>query len=370
MRITQILYSGLGGHGSVAFSLLDADEKTQWDPFMGFLGIEPLSEDYVQKCHEKKIAFRYFSAVSGKPWMTWLAIYQWLEEVRPEAVILHSPTALLPCLWYTRRFTVPLVVVEHEPNALKRSVDWGVSRLVQLFADSVVLLTPDYQKEMKQRLGSFFQFRKNHVIPNGIDTQLFCPSAYSFDSNLNKKRVIRMGMAARFTETKRQDVLVEMMVELNKKMPEVEWKLSLAGQGVNWNTIAELIRDKELQSCIELPGMLDPQALSAWLQSLDIYLHASEGETLSTSLLQAMATGLPIVASDVPGIRNLVGGDNACGLLVSSQSPQEFADSVLKLFKDDALRDTIGKQGHDMVLSKYSQEKMFNAYDRLLQKHV
>jgi glycosyltransferase involved in cell wall biosynthesis len=371
MRIAQLLYSGLGGHGSVAFSLLDADKEQKWNPLMGFLGIEPMSEAYVKICEEKKISYQYFPAISGKPWMMWPSIYQWLDENCPEAIILHSPTAFLPCFLYSRRLKVPLVIVEHQANVLKRSVDWGVSRLVQLFADSVVLLTPDYEKEMRQRLGSFFQFRKNHVIPNGIDTQLFCPSVNSTDSILKKKRVVRMGMAARFTPTKRQDVLVAMMECLNKKRPDVEWHLSLAGNGENFEKIDSMIRTKGLQNSIGLPGMLDQQALSSWIHSLDYYLHASEGETLSMSLLQAMASGLVIVASDVPGISNLVGGDHTCGILVDSQSPQGFADSVLCLVNDStSMKGSMGQRGRMLVLTEYSQEKMFTAYNRLLQKYA
>jgi len=371
MHVAQILYSGLGGHGSVAFSLLDADKKKEWVTIMGFLGIEQISDAYVQLCEEKKISYRYFQAISGKPWKMWTKIYLWLDENRPDAVILHSPTAIMPCLLYSRRSKVPLVVVEHQSNVLKRSVDWGVSRFVQLFADSVVLLTPEYKKEMQERLGSFFQCRKNHIIPNGIDTQLFCPHDNSSNSIHNKKRVVKMGMAARFTPTKRQDVLVTMMEYLIKKRPDVEWRLSLAGHGANWEKIYGLISEKRLQHCIELPGMLDPQALSSWLHSLDIYLHASEGETLSTSLLQVMASGLPIVASDVPGISNLVGGDQPCGLLVNSQSPQGFADSVINLVNDTTtLKYIMGKRGRILALTEYSQEKMFDAYNKLFRKYA
>src|SRR6185369_3377712 len=230
MRVAQILYAGLGGHGSVAFPLLDADKEGQWQPLLGFLGIEPLSVAYSENCKERGIPFSYFAAMPGKPWKTWPRIAQWLKASRPDAIVLHSGTALVPCLWHARRQGIPLVVVEHQANALKKRSDWIFSHLAMTLADGVVVLTPDYQQELKFRLGMFYRSGRVHVIPNGINTNRFI----SICSPVKRARTVRLGMASRFTKTKRHDVLMKMMVKLHRREPEIDWHLSLAGDGERW----------------------------------------------------------------------------------------------------------------------------------------
>lgn len=362
IQVVQFLYSGLGGHGSVVFSLLNADVHKQWCPLLGFVGIEPLSVSYTNTCAAAGIAHKYFAATVGKPWRTWLRIVQWLNSCRPDAILMHSVSLLLPCLVHSYLRGVPLVVVEHQANALKRRSEWVFSYLAMLLADKVVLLTPAYKQELKTRLGWGFRESKVKVIPNGIDTTKFTPHSRLVNQ---RKRSIRMGMASRFTPTKRQDVLVAMMNELRQCEPNIEWQLSLAGNGEKWGAIQKLVKNSNLENCIDLPGQIDEPELIKWYQSLDIYIHASEGETLSTALLQAMASGLPIVGSDVPGIRNLIASDVECGLLADQQIPESFAKLVIRLSKDRTVGDVLGIAGRNLAVSTYGQDKMFASYMNL-----
>jgi len=91
------------------------------------------------------------------------------------------------------------------------------------------------------------------------------------------------------------------------------------------------VRVAGLEDCVDLTGYLTPDRLAVGVRSLDIYLHASAGETLSISILQAMATGLPIVGSDVPGISGLLKGEHNCGVLMSNSTPEGFCAAVLAL---------------------------------------
>jgi len=96
---------------------------------MGFIGIELLTAAYAETCRRQNIPYRYFCAVSGQPWRSWLGILRWLEEGKPETVLLHSITALLPCWRYARKNGVRLVTVEHTPNVVKTRGEWMFSAL-------------------------------------------------------------------------------------------------------------------------------------------------------------------------------------------------------------------------------------------------
>lgn len=346
----------------MAFSVIDGDASAEWQPLMGFVGIEPLNPDYTARCQARGIPYEYFAVLPGKSWRAWARIFRWLSDCRPEAIVLHGPSTLLACRIYAYGRRVPIVVVEHQSNALKRRTEWVFSCLAMFLADRVVVLTPAYDLELKQRLGLFYRGGKVRIIPNGIDTSRFAPSA----SSVNRGRSVRLGMAARFTSTKRQDLLIDMLAELRRLEPGIDWRLSLAGDGTAWENVNRTIRAKGLDACVSMPGQLDEDQLIDWYHSIDIYLHASEGETLSTSLLQAMACALPIVASDVPGIKNLLSGKTICGVLVEGQSAEGFASAVTKLVKEPEVAAALGEAGRQLVKRSYSHDQMFAKYRALL----
>ena len=351
----------------MAFSLINADRSAAWQPVMGFIGIEPLNPVYAQICESRDISYEYFGAPPGKSWRCWPRIFRWLTKSRPDAVIVHSIGALLPCFLYARSRGVPVVAVEHQSNALKYRSDWFFSYLAMLLARRVVVLTPAYDRELRERLGRLYFGGKVRIIPNGIDLSRFA----RLDRPLGKCGAVRMGMASRFTKTKRQDVLLDVLDELRKSKPEIDWRLSLAGDGETWEAFSRTIRERRLDGYISLPGLLGEDDLIDWFRSIDIYLHASEGETLSTSLLQAMACGLPIVASDVPGIRNLLSEGQGCGVLVEEQDPNGFASAVIGLFKAPGIAAALGEAGRNLVEKRYNHAQMFSKYaDLLAQLHL
>lgn len=363
LRVAQLLYSGLGGHGSVAFSLLEADKESQWRPMMGFLGIEPLSLPYEVICKRQGIPYDYIAAIPGQPWRAWPGVFRWLARRRPEAIILHSVTALLPCWWYARRHRVPLIVVEHQHNALKKRSEWAVSRFAMLLGDAVVLLTPAYRQELKQTLGCFYRDSQVRIIPNGVNTTRFAPRGEPVSK---QSTVVRLGMAARFTPSKRQDALIDALALLRRQTPAIDWRLSLAGHGETWDAMRHKAGAAGVAHCIDFPGHLNEEELIDWFHGLDIYLHASEGETLSTALLQAMAMGLPIVASDVPGIANLLKGDAEYGLLVPDSKSDGFAKEIQSLTRDAGSAMRLGRTARARVVEAYSQDAMFAAYRELV----
>lgn len=364
LKIAQILYSGLGGHGSVAFSILEGITSNIYIFIFGFLGIEPLLNNYKNKCKEKGINQRYFKAIAGKPFYSWPKIVIWLYKERPDAIILHSVSAIIPVLIYTKITKTPLIFVEHQANSLKKPSAWKISKLGMKFADKIVYLTESYKNEMELALSKLFLSKKVCIIPNGIDTQRFIPSKNPI---LGRKK-INIGMAARFTSMRRQDILVECIEELKENYPHFDWHLTLAGDGETFKDVAKLVQDKNLQNNISLHGNLDEQELIQWFQDLDIYVHATEGETLSTSMLQAMACGLPIIASNVPGVKNLVSNSEEFGILVHEQTASEFNKAIGELANNKEKARKMSITARNIAIGNYSIENMSFKYLELIKE--
>jgi glycosyltransferase involved in cell wall biosynthesis len=365
MKVLQILYSGLGGHGGVAFALHKAAVKVRsWKDSMLFVGIEPVVPQYEQICARDAMECSSVQTRAGRPWASWLPVYRSLKKTQPDAILLHSVKLILPCWLYSRRRGVPLVAVEHQQNVLKAPSEWMVSWLLMLLADQVVVLTDEYRRDLEKGLSRWFNREKVSVIANGTDVQFFSPEAgiagHDHDTML-------LGMAARFSSAKGQALLVHALEALCESDQQGKWRLTLAGEGDTLEQVRQLVEDKGMQDVVEFAGYLAEEELAAWFRRLDVYVHASDGETLSTSLLQAMSTGLPIVASDAPGIRNLIGGAEPVGLLADNDDPVAFARILRELGDDESLRKRLAQSARRRAVEKYSHETMYRNYSRILE---
>lgn len=358
MKVAQILYSGLGGHGSVVFSLIGGDTQKKWANVLGFLGIEPQLPEYRARCEEAALPYRYFPARAGRPWTQWWAIFRWFAAERPDAIINHSAAALVPCAFYAAAAGIPLVYVEHTPIDTKSSREWMASRLAMIIADGVVMLTAEYERLSRERLGLWMQVSKVSIIPNGINTNRFVPSATKCDAT-GKRRI---GMAARFSSAKRQDLLIEVVRALYRTNPNAGWQLTLAGDGEELKRL-EALAQETAPGLVEFAGLLDEDKLVRWFHSLDIYAHASNGETLSTSLLQAKACELPIVASDVKGIRELLEPDQA--ILAPNDDVTAWTIAILDICSDPREAGRRAKRAREATVENFGAAAMHRRYDEL-----
>lgn len=346
--------------------MLAADTAREHDWVFGFFGDTPVDPYYRERCAEYGADWAAFRVTPGRPYRAWVQLSRWLCRVRPEALILHSITAILPCRWYASRHRARLLTVEHTPNAVKRRTERMASRLSMLLADKVVVLTPEYRNELAVAYGCLFRAEKVATVPNGIDTARFSPAQGADRASTS---VVRIGMAARFSFSKRQDLLIGMLERLTEMRPDLAVELSLIGDGTELARIRTLAEKSLVASKIRFEGLLSENKVADWMRSLDLYVHASEGETLSTSLLQAMATALPIVASDIPGVRNLLEGTNRFGLCVANEE-ESFARAVEGLLSDRQSAQVSADRARARVVDSYSHRVMLQRYLQLLRPAV
>lgn len=358
MKVVQVLYSGLGGHASVVFSLVDGDIEKKWQHSLVFYGIEPLNGEYAKKAADRQLNYVAIQAETGKPWKSWKLFYHQLKAAAPDVILLHSSSLLIPAWWYCRRHRKKLVTIEHTPNQVKRKSEKWTSILSQYFSHRVVLLTDDYREELQEILGKHFHAKKNFVIPNGIDTGYFVPALKE-----RNKAAIKLGMAARFSLQKDQALLIDVMEQLQKDN-YTQFQLSLAGGGEELDNIKSRALQKGVNEKLCFTGNLDEPGLLSFYQGLDIYLHASKGETMSTSIMQAMSCGLPVIASDIPGINNLLNEDT--GFLVNHTVPA-FVTAIKELYNDPLAGDK-GGNARKFAEDHFSHKKMFDLYNQLIQK--
>jgi glycosyltransferase involved in cell wall biosynthesis len=250
------------------------------------------------------------------------------------------------------------IVRETHANELKTKRDWKALKLALKFADKIVFLSDEYNGQVKKRFPGLYRSSKIAVIPNGIDLELYRPAE---KTNTNP---IVLGMQGRIVIIKDHDTLLEAFAMLKQQLPQLELQLKIAGDGEYKNVLKKKAIQLGIAASVEFTGTLDENELVAFIRSLDIYVHASLGETMSTAIMQAMACKKTIVASDVPGINNMIIHKNT-GWLVPVKDAAAMASVITQLINDKELASGLAAKAYRFALDHYSNAKMFNRYKEL-----
>ncbi len=358
-NILQILYSGLGGHGSVFFSLVEADVKKEFRHSAIFYGIEPLLEDYALKCNQLNIPYVYEKKRQGLDLDTQRSFLSWMEEQRPDAIILHSPPMLYLCRKYRKKFPkTRLLLVEHNSNSLKGSKGWILSSLAFPFVDHVVYLTESYKKEVQKKIGIFFKSHKAAVIANGINTSRFCPK------ELPSSRVVNIGMCGRMNSHKDFGGLIDAFETLIKRQLNFRLKLDLAGDGPDRSRLEDYVQSIGLQKDVTFRGLLGEAELVSFYQGLNIYAHSTFAETMSTSVMQALASGIPTIASSVSGMQLVL--PSSIGVHVEPGNSTAMCNAIEALLSNRQKQEQMAMQSRSYAMENLSNITSWKQYLQLL----
>jgi glycosyltransferase involved in cell wall biosynthesis len=363
-KVTQVLYSGLGGHGSVALSLIGADTEQAWTSRLLFVGVEKVAEGYVKRCNDLNVPHDDVLTIPSRPWRGWGKVYQALQKSSPDVIILHSTTSLPPVALYSLCHGTRLITVEHTPAPLKSTAEKVMSRLAAICSKRVVTLSAGYREHLLA--GSIFhRLRQNKIVvaPNGIDVDMFAPT-----ETQGSRATLRIGMAARFSDAKRQELLIEALEQLTLGRPEINWELTLAGDGEKLGGLRLRAQQGCASNRIHFAGYLEEGQLVAWFRTLDLYAQASDGEALSTAMLQAMAMGLPIVGSPVEGITDLLTNEQVVGVVAQTNTAEAFAAAIFELAASSERQAELGRGARALVCRRFSQKTMFAAYEALIEE--
>lgn len=202
-------------------------------------------------------------------------------------------------------------------------------------ADAVLALTED----MKQRMLEICN-RDISVVPNGISPEKFNIKSGEKKKG-NSKTIIFVG---RLHPVKGVSYLIEAMAIVHREMTDA--KLILVGDGVERSKLEELAEKLDLNSCIQFMGQVQQEIVPTMLQQADLFALPSLSESFGIVNLEAMAASLPIVATNVGGIPDII-EEGVNGYLVNAKRPSEIADRILMLLRNDKLREEISANNRE-----------------------
>lgn len=359
LTIAHVLSSfGLGGQERVAVDLAKAQRSQGHQVIAVSLaasGEGPIATAFRQAGVEIETVTKHHSVDVALP----LRIASHLTGWRVDVVHTHNPHALIYGAPAARLLRAAAVHSKHGINPdLARRV-W-LRRAAAKLVDAYVAVTPSLAKIALQNREC--EPDKVRVIPNGIDTALYAP-------NPSARQRVRaelgipedawlVGTVGRLAPEKDQGLLIDAM----KELLHARCRLLIVGAGPELETLRSRAQATGRQQFIHLVGERDdvPQLLAA----LDLFALTSRSEGLPLVLLEAMATGLPVLSTAVGGIPDLV-RHRATGFLTPMQDLVSFSKYLSWLASKPYEAFEIAHAGRELVLARHSVSRMAQDYESL-----
>ena len=302
------------------------------------------------------------------------------RQLRPSLVHTRNLAALEACLpaWWNG---VP-VRVHGEHGWDVSDIEGGnwkhrlTRRLYRPFVSHYIALSKHLERYLDERIG----VRGSQVtqIYNGVDTQRFVP-ARLLRNNVRpwpagcpfkqdgEQRLWIVGTVGRLHPVKDQLTLAHAFVQALKSNPAARatLRLVIVGTGPLLQPVREVLQSAGVQDLAWFAG--ERSDIPEFMRMFDVFALPSLAEGISNTILEAMASGLPVVATDVGGNGELVEEGNT-GRLVPAGNPQAMAEALLYYFADRLRARVHGDRGRARAVERFSIERMVTEYATLYER--
>jgi glycosyltransferase involved in cell wall biosynthesis len=243
-------------------------------------------------------------------------------------------------------------------------------RLISAQISQVIAVSEGVKNDFLHRTG--MAASKVVVIPNGIDPrsyELNLPKADARKAFSLPKEKFLFGMAARFRKAKDHPGLIKAFSMVRREMENA--CLVLAGDGPLQNEILEAVVARELREAVIFLGKIPPQDIPLLLHGLDVFVHPSWREGMPAAILEAMASGLPVIATDAEGVTDIFASSLDFGRMVARGNTEALARAMLELYrKPPENLKAMGQAAKLRVKEAFTHERMVQQTVDLYKHHL
>jgi glycosyltransferase involved in cell wall biosynthesis len=302
----------------------------------------------------------------GFDWFAIMELYRLIKKRDIKIVRTHSYKPNIHGAIAARMANVPCIVASvHNVYEKKRERKFGrriVNRCLSKYIDKTVAVSNAVKNDILKYDG--IDKDKVKVIYNGIDIDRF----NSFDGSLAREKLgippgtPVIGTVGRLHPQKGQKYLLEAVSILKNEFPGL--RLLFAGDGILKNELETYAKTLGIKENVLFLGVRSdiPELLSA----MDVFVFPSLWEGLGNALIEAMAAGKPVVASDIAPVREII-NSKAAGILVPPEGSKALSKAIKLLLQDRALREIMGKAARERA-NLFSINSAVEAYGRLFEE--
>lgn len=362
LRVAHLIYSpAVGGSEMIAANICGQLNRSLFDPIVLFMyqGSGPMPEIlkarniptyHINQTRIKRLIGPFFSVNA-------------LARLRIDILHVHHVPNWLH-IWRPARIAkIPvLILTEHAKYSISRSnkLQEACRRAARL-ADCFTAVSEDLKNYFVKEID--IPAKSIMVIPNGIDTTRFTPGPRNealldlLPEGFGGKILISVG---RLAEAKDQLTLLSAIEILKKQGRNIY--LVLVGDGEMRKPLETEIVNKKLTDCVNLVGSRSD--IDQLLPGADVFILSSKREGFPMSILEAMASGLPVIATKVGGIPEVI-QDGKNGILVPSQDPASLANAICRVLDDSKYAKDLGQEARLTIEKNYSLKTITDAYTEL-----
>ncbi|PKM36987.1 MAG: sugar transferase [Gammaproteobacteria bacterium HGW-Gammaproteobacteria-10] len=363
--IAHIIFSlGVGGLENGLVNLIN---RMPADRYRHVIICLKNSTDFKNRLQRKNVEIYELNKREGQDWQSFVKMYRLLKQIKPAIVHTRNLAAI--------EYQVPALLagVKHRVHG---EHGWDVfdpdgsnkkyrllRRMLGLIIHRFIPLSGHLDNYLREKVG--IPDSKIRRICNGVDTERFQPARPKIvvgdcpwpDA---EKRLI-IGTVGRMHGVKDQMMLARAFVELLKQHPESKNAVGLVmiGDGPLREEVKQLLDENDLLDHAWLPG--ERSDVAELMRGFDVFVLPSQAEGISNTILEAMASGLPVIATRVGGNPELV-EHGKTGFLVERQNPSELAGRLSDYIGDPKLCIEHGKKGRERALQAFSIDAMVKNY--------
>lgn len=302
-------------------------------------------------------------------WWSVISVFRKMlkEGCKPDIIHAHVYSAGVPAIILGKMYGLPVVVTEHFSGFPRRLMN-NFSRMQAKFAFERASLVCPVSKNLKDSIESYGIQARFKVIPNVVDTSLFSPQE---GPNLKKTEGSgkkRMLLTALLTPIKGVPYLLEALSRLKKKRSD--FILDIVGDGPNRSEYEETVRELGLSDFVRFHGLKTKQEVAGFMKRCDFFVLPSLWENLPCVLIEAMASGNAIIATDVGGIKEMV--NKEVGILIPSKDIRSLETSIGYMLDnhDNYSSERIAKYAKERFSYEAVGQLLNNIYRELINEYT
>ncbi len=239
---------------------------------------------------------------------------------RPDVIHAHVYTAGVPAVLLGKLYGIPVMITEHA-SAFPRGLVRGPSRTMARFAFKYATLVCPVSQSLRESIRAQGIDARFQVIPNVVDTSRFHPRGHQQMQPPSRKRLL---FVALLSPKKGLDTLLTAVSLLRKKQDDIT--LDIIGDGPERNHYEQISRELGLSDIVTFHGLKGKAEVADFMRHSDVLVVSSLVETFCVVAAEALATGIPVVATRCGGPEGFV--NNNCGVLVAPNDPADLCQGL------------------------------------------
>ena len=366
MRILLLTtHLNIGGISTYVVSLAKALKDKGEEVFVASSGGVLVSELTQEGISHIKINIRTKSELSPKTFRAIFEISRLVKKLDIDIIHAHTRVTQIVGFFVSRLRRIGFVTTCH--GFFRRNLG---RILLPAWGDRVIAISEAVEGCLIKDFG--VNRNKIALVYNGIDVKKFLKDFSDKERDelkdsfgLRKDHSI-IGTIARFTPDKGHDVLLYALFDILKQKPNVQ--LVFVGDGKERYNVQDIVERLGLsENVIFVKSQINTVSV---LATIDVFMFAPRRkEGLGLVLLEAMASGRPVVATNVGGVGTIV-QDGINGFLVSPSKPELLVEPTIRLLKDKELYKKMSQAGRECVVQKFSINGMADKVDRLYKEII